>query len=73
MREYQSLSHTKWNCKYHIIFILKRRKKVIFARSRKHLGKLFHKLDKQKGCNIEEGHLMPDHVHLGISTPPYYA
>jgi len=44
MREYQSLSHTKWNCKYHIVFIPKRRKKVIFGRLRKHLGQLFHEL-----------------------------
>lgn len=62
MREYQSLSHTKWNCKYHIVFIPKRRKKVIFGKLRKHLGQLFHELAKQKGCKIEEGHLMPDHV-----------
>ena len=73
MREYQSLSHTKWNCKYHIVFIPKRRKKVIFGKLRKHLGQLFHELAKQKGCKIEEGHLMPDHVHMCISIPPKYA
>jgi putative transposase len=55
MREYQSLSHTKWNCKYHIVFIPKRRKKVIFGKLRKHLGQLFHELAKQKDCKIEEG------------------
>jgi len=73
MREYQSLSHTKWNCKYHIVFIPKRRKKVIFGKLRKHLGQLFHELAKQKDCKIEEGHLMPDHVHMCISIPPKYA
>ena len=73
MREYQSLSHTQWNCKYHIVFIPKRRKKVIFGKLRKHLGQLFHELAKQKGCKIEEGHLMPDHVHMCISIPPKYA
>ena len=73
MREYQSLSHTKWNCKYHIVFIPKRRKKVIFGKLRKHLGQLFQELAKQKGCKIEEGHLMPDHVHMCISIPPKYA
>jgi len=73
MREYQSLSHTKWNCKYHIVFIPKRRKKVIFGKLRKHLGQLFHELAKQKRCEIVEGHLMPDHVHMCISIPPKYA
>jgi len=73
MREYQSLSHTKWNCKYHIVFIPKRRKKVIFGKLRKHLGQLFHELAKQKGCEIVEGHLMSDHVHMCISIPPKYA
>lgn len=73
MREYPSLSHTKWNCKYHIVFIPKRRKKVIFGKLRKHLGQLFHELAKQKGCEIVEGHLMPDHVHMCISIPPKYA
>ncbi|NOT10460.1 MAG: IS200/IS605 family transposase [Methylococcaceae bacterium] len=73
MREYQSLSHTKWNCKYHIVFIPKRRKKVIFGQLRKRLGELFHELAKQKGCEIVEGHLMSDHVHMCISIPPKYA
>ncbi len=73
MREYQSLSYTKWNCKYHIVFIPKRRKKVIFGKLRKYLGQLFHELAKQKDCKIEEGHLMPDHVHMCISIPPKYA
>jgi len=73
MREYQSLSHTKWNCKYHIVFIPKRRKKVIFGKLRKRLGQVFHELAKQKGCEIVEGHLMSDHVHMCISIPPKYA
>jgi putative transposase len=73
MREYQSLSHTKWNCKYHIVFKPKWRKKAIFGKLRKHLGQLFHELAKQKGCEIVEGHLMPDHVHMCISIAPKYA
>lgn len=73
MREYQSLSHAKWNCKYHIVFISKRRKKVIFGRLRKYLDQMFHELAKQKGCEIVEGHLMSDHVHMCISIPPKYA
>ncbi|MGH8558717.1 MAG: IS200/IS605 family transposase [Methylococcales bacterium] len=73
MREYQSLSHSKWDCKYHVVFIPKRRKKALFGTLRKHLRKLFHELAKQKGCEIVEGHLMVDHVHMCISIPPKYA
>jgi putative transposase len=73
MREYQSLSHTRWNCKYHVVFIPKRRRKQIFGQLRKHLGEVFHELAKQKGCEIVEGHLMSDHVHMCLSIPPKYA
>jgi putative transposase len=73
MREYQSLSHTKWNCKYHVVFIPKRRRKQIFGELRRHLGEIFHELAKQKGCEIVEGHLMADHVHMCLSIPPKYA
>ena len=70
MREYESLSHTKWDCKYHVVFIPKRRKKVIFGGIRKYLGKMLHELAVQKGCQIVEGHLMSDHIHMCISIPP---
>lgn len=73
MREYQSLSHTRWNCKGHVVFIPKRRRKVMFGQLRKHLGSIFHELAKQKGCEIVEGHLMADHVHMCLSIPPKYA
>ena len=73
MREYESLSHTKWDCKYHVVFIPKRRKKVIFGGIRKYLGKMLHELAVQKGCQIVEGHLMTDHIHLCISIPPKYS
>lgn len=73
MREYQSLSHTRWNCKYHVVFIPKRRRKQIFGQLRKHLGAIFHELAKQKGCEIVEGHLMADHVHMCLSILPKYA
>ena len=73
MRDYQSLTHTTWDCKYHVVFIPKRRKKVIFGMIRKHLGKVFHELAAQKNCQIVEGHLMPDHVHMCISIPPKYS
>ena len=60
MKEYQSLAHTKWDCKYHIVFIPKKRKKVIFGVIRKHLGSVLHELAGQKECKILEGHLMSD-------------
>ncbi len=70
---FQSLSHSKWDCKYHIVFIPKRRRKAMFGNLRKHLGAIFHELARQKECQIIEGHLMPDHVHICISIPPKYA
>ncbi|MBM7074365.1 IS200/IS605 family transposase [Shewanella sp. 202IG2-18] len=73
MRDYKSLSHTKWDCKYHVVFIPKRRQKLIFGAIRKHLGEVFHQLANQKGIVIEKGHLMKDHVHMCLSIPPKYA
>jgi len=73
MKEYQSLSHTKWDCKCHVVFIPKRRKKSIFGAIRKHLGEVFHELARQPECRIVEGHLMQDHVHMCISIPPKYS
>ena len=73
MQDYQSLSHTKWDCKYHVVFIPKKRKKLIFGAIRKHLGKILHELADQKECKILEGHLMTDHVHMCISIPPKYS
>ena len=73
MKEYQSLCHTKWDCKYHVVFIPKKRKKMIFGAIRKHLGQVLHELAGQKECRIVEGHLKQDHVHLCISIPPKHA
>ncbi len=73
MRDYKSLAHTRWDCKYHIVFIPKKRRKLIFGKLRKHFGEIFHELARQKGVTIEEDHLMPDHVHMCISIPPKYA
>ena len=73
MDEYESLSHTKWDCKYHVIFIPKYRRKKLYGKLRRHLGEVFRKLAEQKESRIEEGHLMPDHVHMMISIPPKYA
>jgi len=73
MEDYQSLSHTKWQCKYHIIFIPKCRRRTLFGVVRRELGGVFHRLAEQKGCRIEEGHILPDHVHMLISIPPKLA
>jgi REP element-mobilizing transposase RayT len=67
---FQSMSHSKWDCKYDVVFIPKRRRKAVFGNIRKHLGAIFHELARQKECQIIEGHLMPDHVHMCIAMPP---
>ena len=73
MKEYQSFAHTRWDCKYHVVFIPKKRKKRIFGVLRKHLGEIFHELAGHKEAKIVEGHIMADHVHMCISIPPKYA
>ena len=73
MDEYESLSHTRWDCKYHVVFIPKCRRKVLYGKLRKDLGDLFHSLAKQKESRIVEGHMMSDHVHMMIAIPPKYA
>lgn len=73
MSNYRSLSHTKWECKYHVVFIPKYRKKVIYGEIRRHLGDVLRRLAEQRESRIEEGHLMADHVHMMISIPPKYS
>jgi len=73
MDEYASLSHTKWDCKYHIVFIPKCRRKLPYKTLRQHLAEVFRDLAQQRECKIAEGHLLPDHVHILISIPPKYA
>ena len=73
MNEVETLRHTRWECKYHIVFIPKRRKKVIFGQLRKELGPVFRALATQKETKVEEGHLMGDHVHMLLSIPPKYS
>ena len=73
MREIQSLSHTTWDCKYHLIWILKCRKKVLYGELRKYLGDVFRDLAMHKESKILEGHMLGDHVHMLISIPPKYA
>ncbi len=73
MSNYRTLQHTEWECKYHIVFIPKYRRKVLYGELRKHLGEIIRRLARQKECEIEEGHLMSDHAHIMISIPPKYA
>ena len=73
MDDKQSLSHTKWKCKYHLVWIPKYRRKDLNSGLRKYLGSFFKDLASQKECKILEGHLKPDHVHMLISIPPKYA
>jgi REP element-mobilizing transposase RayT len=67
---YQSLSHSKWDCKYHVVFVSKYRRKALFGEIRKNLGPIFHELTRQKVCQVVEGHSMVDHVHVCIAIPP---
>ena len=73
MTDYRSLNHTRWECKYHVVFIPKYRKRVIFGEIRRYLGEVFRRLAEQRESRIEEGHLMSDHVHMMISIPPKYS
>jgi putative transposase len=73
MSKYRTLQHSEWDCKYHVIFIPKYRRKVLYGTLRRHLGEIFRRLARQKECEIEEGHLMSDHVHMMISIPPKYS
>lgn len=68
-----SPAHTKWECKCHVVFIQKWRRKSLYKELRRHLGEVFRRLAAQKEGQIEEGHLQPDHVHMMIAIPPKYA
>lgn len=70
MDKFESLSHTAWDCKHHVVFIPKCRRRTLYAQLRQHLGEVFRKLAAQKECRVEEGHLMPDHVYMMLSIPP---
>ena len=73
MDDYRSLNHTKWDCKYHVVWIPKYRKKVLYGQIRRQLGPAFRELARQKESEIVEGRLVTDHVHMLISIPPKYA
>ncbi len=73
MQTYETLKHTTWECKYHVVFIAKCRKKALYGQIRRELGPVFRELARQKESEIIEGHLMVDHVHMLISIPPKYS
>ena len=73
MEDINSLCHSSWDCKYHVVWIPKYRRKAMFLRLRKVLGEIFHELARRKECKILEGHVAVDHVHMYISIPPKYA
>ena len=72
MTQQHHLNHATWDCKYHVVFISKHRKKAIFGKMKKNLGAVFLDLARRRQCRIEEGHLMTDHVHILVSIPPKY-
>ena len=73
MKGIQRLSHSVWECKYHVVFIPKCRRKVLYGQLREYLGKVFRDLARRIECEVEEGHMMSDHVHMLISIPPKYS
>lgn len=73
MSEYESMAHSKWDCKYHVVFVPKYRKKVLYGKIRTFLGPVFHELARQKGAKIVKGNMVQDHVHILITIPPKFA
>lgn len=73
MNDFDSLNHSKWDCKYHEVFIPKCRRKVLYGAIREQLGPVFRNLAQQRGVRIEEGHVMIDHVHMLLSIPPKFS
>ena len=73
MHEWQTLSHVRWDCKYHVVIIPKYRRRVFYGRLRRPVGVIIRELCRQRGVELVEGHAMPDHVHLCLSIPPKYS
>ena len=73
MKDWQSLSHVKWDCKFHVVFVSKYRKRVMFEQLRKKIGIIIRQLCDQKGIDLHVGHAMADHIHLLLSIPPKYS
>ena len=73
MHDIESLCHSVWDCKYHVVWIPKCRKKALYGQIRRRLGETFHELARQRECKILQGHVAPDHVHVYIAIPPKYS
>ena len=73
MYEWESLAHVRWECKYHVVIIPKYRRKVLYGNLRRQVGVILRELCRQKGVELLEGQLMPDHVHMCLSIPPKYS
>ncbi len=73
MHEWQSLSHVRWDCKYHVVIIPKYRKRNLYGKLRKHVGEVIHEVCRQRGIVLVEGHLMPDHIHMCLSIAPKHS
>jgi len=73
MHEWQSLSHVRWECKYHIVIIPKYRKRKLYGTLKKHVGEVIKEVCRQRGIELVEGHLMPDHIHMCVSIPPKHS
>ena len=73
MHDWQSLSHVRWDCKYHVVFVPKYRKKKLHEKFRRRVGHIIKELCKQKGIEMLEGHIVADHVHMCLSIPPKYS
>ena len=73
MHDWSSLSHVRWDCKYHIVFVPKYRKKKLYGKFRRRVGEIIRDLCRQRGVELLEGHLMADHIHMCLSVPPKYS
>jgi putative transposase len=73
MHDWESLSHVRWECKYHVIIIPKYRRKVFYGRLRRQIGAILRELCRQRDVEVLEGHSMPDHIHMCLSIPPKYS
>ena len=73
MHEWKSLSHVRWDCKYHIVIVPKYRKRVLYGKTKQRIGEILRDLCRHRGVNILEGHAMSDHVHMCLSIPPKYS
>ena len=73
MHDWQSLSHVRWDCKYHVVIVPKYRKKVIYGKLRRQVGPILHRLCQQRGITLLEGHAMSDHIHMCLSVAPKFS